>query len=147
MKREHLEDFVICYHADDITKREQTWSEENPNGRWRKFSIEEIKDSFSSVEKLPALSGRPIKDAQKERRQQSSDGMRLLPPVKSCRLTSEIAAVLVGFVEEEFVLDVLLGGYQRRLRETFIIARDFDLLAVLAHFFKIVVVEIGRAHV
>lgn len=44
MKREHLEDFVICYHADDITKREQTWSEENPNGRWRKFSIEEIKE-------------------------------------------------------------------------------------------------------
>lgn len=44
MKREHLEDFVTCYHADDITKREQTWSEENPNGRWRKFSIEEIKE-------------------------------------------------------------------------------------------------------
>lgn len=44
MKREHLENFVICYHADDMTKREQTWSEENPNGRWRKFSIEEIKE-------------------------------------------------------------------------------------------------------
>lgn len=44
MKREHLEDFVSCYHADDITKRKQTWSEENPNGRWRKFSIEEIKE-------------------------------------------------------------------------------------------------------
>lgn len=44
MKREHLEDFVACYHAEDRTKREQTWSEENPNGRWRKFSIEEIKE-------------------------------------------------------------------------------------------------------
>lgn len=44
MKREHLEDFVSCYHADDITKRKQTWSEENSNGRWRKFRIEEIKE-------------------------------------------------------------------------------------------------------
>lgn len=44
MKIEHLADFVACYHADDRTKREQTWSEENPNGRWRKFTIEEIKE-------------------------------------------------------------------------------------------------------
>lgn len=42
MKREHLEDFVQCFQAEDRTKRVPTWSEENPNGRWRKFTIEEI---------------------------------------------------------------------------------------------------------
>lgn len=42
MKREHLEDFVQCFQAEDRSKRIPTWSEENPSGRWRKFTIEEI---------------------------------------------------------------------------------------------------------
>ena len=39
---EHLKDFIKCYNADDITKRVETWSEENPNGRWKKFTYDEI---------------------------------------------------------------------------------------------------------
>lgn len=42
MKREHLEDFVQCFQAEDKSKRVPAWSEENPNGRWRKFDIAEI---------------------------------------------------------------------------------------------------------
>lgn len=39
MKRSDLDDFVNCYHADDITQRQETYNaESNPNGRWRKFS-------------------------------------------------------------------------------------------------------------
>mgnify|MGYP003291075923 CR=1 FL=1 len=29
-----LKDFIKCYNADDISKRVETWSEENPNGRY-----------------------------------------------------------------------------------------------------------------
>lgn len=42
LKRSDLDDFVNSYCAEDISKRKETWSEENPNGRWRKFSVEEL---------------------------------------------------------------------------------------------------------
>ncbi len=37
-----LEDFVKCYNPDNRNKRVETWSEDNPEGRWRKFTYEEI---------------------------------------------------------------------------------------------------------
>lgn len=43
MLRSHLDDFVACYHADDINNRQQTWdAEDQPDGRWRKYSYDEI---------------------------------------------------------------------------------------------------------
>ena len=42
LKTEHFDDFVKCYADGDLSKRKETYSEENPNGRWRKFTIEEI---------------------------------------------------------------------------------------------------------
>ena len=42
LKRGNLDDFVQCYHADNITARQETWSKEKPDGRWRKFSCAEI---------------------------------------------------------------------------------------------------------
>ena len=42
MTEADLEDFIHCYNAKNIYKREATWSEENPDGRWRKFTYEEI---------------------------------------------------------------------------------------------------------
>jgi type I restriction enzyme M protein len=37
-----LEDFVQCYNAPNRYDRHETWSEENPDGRFRKYSVEEI---------------------------------------------------------------------------------------------------------
>lgn len=37
-----FEDFIACYQAEDRTQCDSTWSEENPNGRWRRFTMEEI---------------------------------------------------------------------------------------------------------
>jgi type I restriction enzyme M protein len=37
-----FEDFIKEYKRDHMEDREETWSEENPNGRWRKYSYEEI---------------------------------------------------------------------------------------------------------
>ena len=42
LKESHFDEFVKCYHAEDISERQETYSEENPNGRCRKFSYEEI---------------------------------------------------------------------------------------------------------
>lgn len=42
LKTEHFDDFVECYADGDLSKRKETYSEKNPNGRWRKFTIEDI---------------------------------------------------------------------------------------------------------
>lgn len=39
---EHLKDFIECYNPKDIKKRKETWTEENPNGRWKMYQLEEI---------------------------------------------------------------------------------------------------------
>lgn len=42
MTRADLDDFVNCYCSGHLEDRKETYSEENPNGRWRKFSGEEV---------------------------------------------------------------------------------------------------------
>ena len=42
MTREHLDEFVECYCTGHMEDRVATYSEENLNGRWRKFSQEEV---------------------------------------------------------------------------------------------------------
>ena len=37
-----LLDFIQCYHPENRYDRTETWSEENPDGRWRKFTVDEI---------------------------------------------------------------------------------------------------------
>jgi type I restriction enzyme M protein len=39
---ESLKDFVVCYSPKSRKKRIETWSEDNPEGRWRKFSYADI---------------------------------------------------------------------------------------------------------
>lgn len=45
IKNKDLDDFVKCFNPDNIHDRTETWSEENPNGRWRKFSYDDIKNN------------------------------------------------------------------------------------------------------
>lgn len=43
LRYEDLQDFVACYHPQNRFERRETWHEtENPDGRWRKFSHEQI---------------------------------------------------------------------------------------------------------
>ena len=42
LKRSDLQDFVDCYCTGHMEDRQQTWSEENPNGRWRRFAEEDV---------------------------------------------------------------------------------------------------------
>lgn len=45
MTRAHLQDFVDCYCSGHENDRVATYSEENPNGRWRYFTEEEVKNA------------------------------------------------------------------------------------------------------
>ena len=42
LKVSDLQEFAKCYDRGGVGRREETWSPENPEGRWRKFSYEEI---------------------------------------------------------------------------------------------------------
>ena len=42
MTRADLDDFVNCYCSGHMYDRKETYSEENPNGRWRKFTEDEV---------------------------------------------------------------------------------------------------------
>ena len=37
-----LDDFVACYHPENRFVRQETWSPDNPDGRWRRYSVDEI---------------------------------------------------------------------------------------------------------
>jgi len=39
---EHLQDFIKLYNSKNRNKRTETWSEENEDGRWRKYTYDEI---------------------------------------------------------------------------------------------------------
>lgn len=42
LKESHFDEFVDCYKGGKLEERTPTYSEENPNGRWRKYTIDEI---------------------------------------------------------------------------------------------------------
>jgi type I restriction enzyme M protein len=42
LKREDLDEFVKCYNPANRHDRKPTWSEKNPDGRWRAFDYEEL---------------------------------------------------------------------------------------------------------
>lgn len=45
MTRAHLQDFVECYCVGHENDRVATYSKENPNGRWRYYTEEEVKNA------------------------------------------------------------------------------------------------------
>ncbi len=42
LKYEDLKDFIECYNPKNINERKETWSEKNPDGKWRCFSYDDI---------------------------------------------------------------------------------------------------------
>lgn len=42
MTDKDLEDFITCYNPENRFERQETWSEDNPDGRFRKFSAKDI---------------------------------------------------------------------------------------------------------
>ncbi|MFC2603696.1 MAG: class I SAM-dependent DNA methyltransferase, partial [Treponema sp.] len=51
LKKEEFTEFEELYCAGHFEDRKETWSSENPNGRWKKYTIEEIlKDEKTSLD-------------------------------------------------------------------------------------------------
>lgn len=44
LKRSDLDDFVKCYCVNHMEDRKETYSKDNPNGRWRKYKVSDLKD-------------------------------------------------------------------------------------------------------
>lgn len=44
MTYEHLADFVACFKAGETHNRVEAWSEDAPDGRWRKYQLKELLD-------------------------------------------------------------------------------------------------------
>jgi type I restriction enzyme M protein len=42
LSREHLNEFVACFNPENRHQRQPNWSQENPDGRWRAFSCEDL---------------------------------------------------------------------------------------------------------
>jgi type I restriction enzyme M protein len=42
LKREDLDEFTQCYHPENRHDRKPTWSEQNPDGRWRAYDYEDL---------------------------------------------------------------------------------------------------------
>lgn len=42
LQRSDLDDFVACYNPENRRDRTPTWSEENPEGRWRRYPYDEL---------------------------------------------------------------------------------------------------------
>ena len=42
LKESHFDEFEECYHAEDLSARQETYSEDNPNGRWRRYTYNDI---------------------------------------------------------------------------------------------------------
>lgn len=42
LRRDHLDDFVHCYHPENRHQRTPTWSPDTPEGRWRVFTYDEL---------------------------------------------------------------------------------------------------------
>lgn len=42
LRFDDLKDFVKCYNPKNRAKRKETWSDKNPDGRWRKYTYKEV---------------------------------------------------------------------------------------------------------
>jgi type I restriction enzyme M protein len=42
LRRQDLQDFIDCYKPQNRHERTETWSADNPEGRWRRFTYEEL---------------------------------------------------------------------------------------------------------
>ena len=42
LQESHFDEFVACYAEGNLSERHETWNEDNPNGRWRRYTYEDI---------------------------------------------------------------------------------------------------------
>lgn len=89
LKESDFDDFVECYHGEDISARKETYSDDNPNGRWRRFTYAEILERDKT-----SLDISWIKSAN------TSDDYTLAELLETIKTKSENIATAVAQLEE-----------------------------------------------
>jgi type I restriction enzyme M protein len=87
LQRSDLDDFVSCYHPTNRHDRTANWSEENPEGRWRPYSYEEVIKRDKVNMDLSWLKDKSLED---------SDSLPD-PDVIAAEIVDDLQAALDGF--------------------------------------------------
>jgi type I restriction enzyme M protein len=64
LKRADLDEFVECYRPENRHRRQPTWGDANPDGRWRCFGYEELAKRDKLNLDLFWLKDRSLEDAE-----------------------------------------------------------------------------------
>ena len=78
LKCEDLDEFVQCYNPENRYQRTPTWSEKNPDGRWRAYDYEEL----TTATKLASIS---FGSAMKASKNPTISPIQMLSPKKSSK--------------------------------------------------------------
>jgi len=87
MRYEHLREFMECFAPGKREERVETWSESNPEGRWRKFTYEEIMARDKASLDIFWLKDKSLTDLENLPE----------PDVLAAEIVEEIEAALEGF--------------------------------------------------
>ena len=64
LRRSDLDEFVASYCPGERQKRQPTWSEDNPNGRWRAYDYDELVERDKLNLDLSWIKDRSLEDAE-----------------------------------------------------------------------------------
>jgi type I restriction enzyme M protein len=64
LQRSDLDEFVKCYRPDNRHQRKATWSEKNPEGRWRPYDYDELVKRDKASLDLFWLRDKSLEDSQ-----------------------------------------------------------------------------------
>ena len=94
-----LEDFIRCFNPENRHQRTETWSEDNPDGRWRKFSAKEILDRDKASLDIFWIKDKSLADLENLPE----------PDVLAADIIENLQSALEGFQELMRQLDVAKG--------------------------------------
>lgn len=94
-----LENFIRCFNPENRHQRSETWSEENPDGRWRKFSAQEILDRDKASLDIFWIKDKSLADLENLPE----------PDVLAADIIENLQSALEGFQELMRQLDVAEG--------------------------------------
>ena len=97
LKRSDLDDFVKCYCSSNFGKRKETYSESNPNGRWRKFTLSDIEKNDYKLD---------LNWIKEEDKYENSNAFDLLEMIKlkSAKIANSVSA-LEGIIKNHESFD------------------------------------------
>jgi type I restriction enzyme M protein len=97
LQRTDLDEFVVCFKAENRQQRRPTWTEQKPNGRWRSFPIKDLTRRDKCSLDITRLTDEDSSDATKLPR----------PSILAAEIVDELQAALAQL--EDIVEDLNCG--------------------------------------